>query len=100
LSTEPFLREATKAFPQAASWIGAFVEIARAAKWKNHMDVRKQYPHADAVVVESKRTVVIFNVAGNTYRLISAIHFNTQIVFTLQFLTHAEYSKNTWKNEL
>ena len=100
LITEPFLRKAAKAYPQAASWISAFVDIARAAKWKNLIDVRKQYPPADAVVVGSKRTVFIFNVAGNKYRLIAAIHFNTQIVFTLQFLTLAEYSKDTWKNEL
>jgi len=32
-------------------------------------------------------------------RLIAA-HFNRQTIFTLRFMTHAEYSKDHWKNEL
>ena len=32
--------------------------------------------------------------------LITAIHYNSQEVFTLQFLTHADYDKDTWKNTL
>ncbi|MBN9691277.1 MAG: type II toxin-antitoxin system HigB family toxin [Verrucomicrobia bacterium] len=31
---------------------------------------------------------------------ITAIHYNRQEVFTLQFLTHADYDKDTWKNTL
>jgi|HubBroStandDraft_6_1064221.scaffolds.fasta_scaffold1055038_1 mRNA-degrading endonuclease HigB of HigAB toxin-antitoxin module len=36
----------------------------------------------------------------NTYRMICAIHFNTGKVFMLRFMTHANYSKAKWKNEL
>jgi len=28
------------------------------------------------------------------------MHFNRQIVFTLRFLTHAEYAIAQWKNQL
>jgi mRNA interferase HigB len=72
----------------------------RPAQWKSIVDLRKNYPHADALTVASKRTVIVLNVAGNKYRLIIAVHFNTQTVFTLRLLTHAEYSKDHWKNEL
>jgi len=41
----------------------------------------------------------VFNVCGNTYRLIVAIHFDHQTAYTLRFLTHAEYCKDRWKNE-
>jgi hypothetical protein len=34
------------------------------------------------------------------FRLITAVHDNTQRVFTLRFLTHAEYSQDKWKKEL
>ena len=44
--------------------------------------------------------MLVFNVCGNTYRLIVAIHFDRQLVYTLRFLTHAEYSKDRWKDEL
>ena len=33
-------------------------------------------------------------------RLIGAAHFNRQIVYTLRFMTHAEYSKDRWKDTL
>jgi mRNA interferase HigB len=42
----------------------------------------------------------VFNVCGNTYRLVVALHFNTQMALTLRFLTHAEYSKDRWKDDL
>ena len=35
----------------------------------------------------------IFNVGGNNYRLITAIHYNTQYCFIRAIWTHAEYSK-------
>lgn len=43
---------------------------------------------------------MVFNIGGNKYRLIAAIHFNRQIIFVLRFLTHAEYDKNIWKEQL
>jgi mRNA interferase HigB len=43
---------------------------------------------------------VVFNICGNAYRLICAIHYNTGKVFLLRFLTHAEYDKDRWKDEL
>jgi histidyl-tRNA synthetase len=38
--------------------------------------------------------------AGNRYRLIAAVHYNTQIVYTLMILTHAGYDRNAWKERL
>ena len=97
---EPFLRDLAEHYPRASEWLATWRDTARAAEWKNLIDVRQAYPHADGVKVKSKRTVTIFNVCGNDFRLITAIHFNRQIVFALRFLTHAEYSKGAWKNEL
>jgi mRNA interferase HigB len=44
--------------------------------------------------------VVVFNIGGNKYRLITAIHYNRGLVFTLMVLTHAEYGKDEWKDVL
>lgn len=35
----------------------------------------------------------IFNIGGNNYRLITAIHYNTQNCYIRTIWTHAEYSK-------
>jgi len=69
----------------------------QASRWRSIEDVRKSYPHADAATVASGATVTIFNIKGNAYRLIAAIHYNTGIVFLREFMTHAEYGKGDWK---
>ena len=72
----------------------------RLAAWRNLADVRRSYPSADTVRVSSGRPVLVFNVCGNSYRLIMAMHFDRQMAYTLRFLTHAEYSIDRWKDEL
>jgi mRNA interferase HigB len=97
---EKFLREAAEQYPKAGKYLAAWVKTVRAATWRNLADVCACYPGADMVLVASRKPVIVFNVCGNTYRLIVAIHFDRQIAYTLCFLTHAEYSKNSWKDEL
>jgi len=86
--------------PHAGSGLRYWHKLARKARWTCLQDVRATFPHADAVAVASGRSVVVFNIAGNKYRLITAIHYNRQLVFTLMVLTHAEYSENKWKRVL
>ena len=64
------------------------------------VDVRQSYPDTDAVKVRSGRTVLVFNIRRNDYRLIAAAHFNRQIVYAMRFMMHAEYSKDRWKETL
>jgi mRNA interferase HigB len=52
------------------------------------------------VRVASGRQVTIFNIRGNKYRLIVAIHYNRQAIFVMRFLTHEEYDRDVWKRTL
>jgi mRNA interferase HigB len=97
---EKFLRDAAEQYPKAAKYLAAWQATVRTAAWRNIADVRGCYPSADAVHVRSGKPVIVFNVCGNTYRLIAAMHFNSQMAYTLRFLTHAEYDRDDWKNEL
>lgn len=63
-------------------------------------DLRQSFANADQVKVKSGRIVVVFNIAGNRFRLIAAVHYDRTLLFALRFLTHAEYSKDKWKDEL
>ena len=36
----------------------------------------------------------IFNIGGNNYRLITSIHYNTQLCYVRTIWTHTEYSKH------
>lgn len=42
----------------------------------------------------------IFNIGGNNYRLITAIHYNKQYCFIRAIWTHAEYSKRSNQEKL
>ncbi|MDB5301870.1 MAG: hypothetical protein JWO87_3533 [Phycisphaerales bacterium] len=50
--------------------------------------------------VGSGKTVTVFNIRRNDFRLLTAIHYNRAKVYILDFLTHAEYSKDAWKKRL
>lgn len=71
--------------------------IVKAAEWTSLDDTRKTFPGADEVTLDSGNVVSIFNIAGNRYRLIVAIHYNRGMVSVRDFMTHAEYSKDRWK---
>jgi mRNA interferase HigB len=86
--------------PDARGWLDSWMRTVLAAEWHSIQELRTQYPHADAVRVASGRTVTVFNVRGNRYRLIVAIHCPWGMVYVLRFLTHAQYDKDQWKGEL
>jgi mRNA interferase HigB len=86
--------------PQAEKSLIYWHKVTKKARWTCLQDVRVTFPHADLVTVASGRSVVVFNIAGNQYHLITAIHYNRRLVFTLMVLSHAEYSREKWKDKL
>lgn len=82
--------------------VSAYVDKGspRVCAWQNMAELHAVYGSADVVHVRSGRPVIVFNVCGNTYRLVVAIHFNRQMAYMLRFLTHAEYDRNQWKERL
>lgn len=98
--TDSQVRRWAKRYPQASHSLLGWLETVKAADWTDLAQVRKTYRHADPVAVGSGKTVTVFNIAGNDFRLITAIHYNTGVVFALMLLTHAEYSKDRWKAKL
>jgi mRNA interferase HigB len=68
--------------------------LASQATWQNLIDVQSLFPSAEAV-----ENFTVFNIRGNRYRLIVAIHYERQIIYIKYVLTHAEYDKEKWKND-
>src|SRR5438093_417344 len=91
------VREYADLYPTAKGGLEHWLRNAKAGRWKHLVDARKTFPHADEVKVASGRTVVVFNIQKNSFRLITAIHYNLGKIFVLSFMTHAEYDKNNWK---
>jgi mRNA interferase HigB len=94
------LKKFWQAHHEAEASLRTWVEQTKAAEWRNFAEVRKTFPGADLVSVASGRAVVVFNIAHNRYRLIAAVHYNMRIVYTLMILTHKDYDRNAWKEQL
>jgi mRNA interferase HigB len=75
-------------YPQSRNPIQRWVQIVDSAKWKSLADVKKDFNSVDYV-----NGVYIFNIKGNSYRLIANIVFVNHIVFVIDMLTHVEYSR-------
>ena len=76
----------------AAEPLKAWNTVAEAAKWGSIAEVRSTYPRADFV-----DPFTVFNIKGNTYRLIVKIEYRFARIYIRYFLTHAEYDKGEWK---
>lgn len=91
--------EWSRAYPNAAPTLMHWKTIVEDIQVENFAQLRGYFPSADQVTVASGSPVVVFNIKRQ-YRLIAAIHYNRGVVYTLWFLTHAEYDKDKWKEEL
>lgn len=80
--------------PNAEPALRTWYKLTAQAQWSTFVEVRQTFPSADLV---GKFTV--FNIGGNNYRLIALVDFTYQKVFVRYVLTHAEYDKETWKND-
>jgi mRNA interferase HigB len=67
----------------------AWFHETKTAHWKSFSDIKARYRSAD--VLPGNR--VVFNLKGNTYRLVVQLHYNTRIVFVRFVGTHTDYDK-------
>jgi mRNA interferase HigB len=72
----------------------------KAAEWNSPADAKRSFGAAvDFVNVRSGRKVAIFDIGGNNYRLIAAIHFDFHRLFVLRIFTHGDDDQVGWKDE-
>lgn len=90
--SEKKLRHFWADHPDAEQPLKAWLKRTEGATWANFAELRADYPHADQY-----GRCIIFNIAGNKYRLITAVHFNRQKVYVRWVLTHNEYDLEKWK---
>lgn len=64
----------------------AWYTVVSAASWKHFADVKAQFGGASAVGDR-----VVFNIAGNKYRLVAYINYAFYTVYVRFIGTHAEY---------
>lgn len=75
--------------PQAETPLRAWFATVSAAQWKGPPDVRTQFGSADFVADNR----VIFDIAGNKFRLVVHVSYGFGRVLVKFVGTHAEYDK-------
>lgn len=80
-----FIEKDNRCEQQLNSWY----HLAILADWKKPQDVKSKFSSASFL----PGNIVVFNVKGNSYRLVTRIAYNCGSVY-IQFIgTHAEYNK-------
>jgi mRNA interferase HigB len=75
--------------PDAARPMQSWFEETRRANWKTPQDIKDRY--ASASFVAPNR--VVFNIAGNSHRLVVAVDYRFKAVYIKFIGNHAEYDK-------
>lgn len=94
------LRDFWQRYPDARKPLMDWFGTTEASHWQSFVDVRQTFGSADIAKVDSGNTATIFDIGGNKYRLIAAIHYNAGVVYAMMVLTHKEYATNKWKARL
>lgn len=66
----------------------AWHAVSKEASWKHFAEVKEQFRSASAVGDR-----VVFNIAGNKYRLVTYINYEFHTIYVRFVGTHAEYDE-------
>ena len=80
--------------PQAEAPLQGWRRVIEKNRFANWAELKAAFNAVDKV-----GELVVFDIGGNKYRLIAAVHYNTGRVYIRFVLTHAEYTRGKWKKE-
>lgn len=75
--------------PDAEYLLNAWYQIAKRAIWRTPADIKSQYRNASLVGNDR----VVFNIAGNKFRLIVAVNYAYQVLYIRFVGSHAQYDQ-------
>jgi mRNA interferase HigB len=67
----------------------AWVSVVKAADWSKPTDIKEMFRSADILANDR----VVFNIGGNKYRLVAAVHYRGKRVYIRFVGTHAAYDR-------
>ena len=83
------LRTYWRKHSNSEQYLKTWYDTAMNSTWKTPNDVKKTYGNASIL----KNGRIVFNIKGNSYRLIVKFNFEKQWAFIRFIGTHAEYDK-------
>jgi len=83
------LRIFWESHPDSEQYLKTWFDTAMNSGWKSPNEVKKTY--ANASILKDGR--VVFNIKGNTYRLVVKLNFEKQWIFIRFIGSHGDYEK-------
>jgi len=83
------LRAYWEKHPDSEQYLKTWYDIAMSSDWKNPNEVKNSY--ANASILKDNR--IVFNIKGNSYRLIAKFNFEKKWIFIRFIGTHTEYNR-------
>nr|MBD3621181.1 type II toxin-antitoxin system HigB family toxin [Sunxiuqinia sp.] len=83
------LREFWAKYPDSEQYLKTWYDTAMNSDWRTPNDVRQSY--ANASILKDSR--IVFNIKGNSYRMVIKFNFEYQLAFVRFIGTHSEYDK-------
>ena len=83
------LREFWETYADSEQYLKTWFDTAMNSDWKTPNDVKQTY--ANASILKNSR--MVFNIKGNSYRLVVKFNFEKQWIFIRFIGTHAEYDE-------
>lgn len=83
------LREYWLKHADSEQYLKTWYDTAKNSNWKTPNDVKGTY--ANASILKNER--IVFNIKGNSYRLIAKFNFEKQWIFIRFIGTHSVYDK-------
>jgi len=83
------LKEFWEKHADSEQYLKTWYDTAKNARWKSPNDVKNTY--ANASIVSGNR--VVFNIKGNSYRLIVKFQYEREWAYIRFIGTHSEYDK-------
>jgi len=78
-----------KLYPASSERLNHWYETVRRCDWANFSQIKETFNSVDAVGNDR----FVFNIKGNSYRLVAMIHFNKRTIYIRFIGTYAEYDK-------
>jgi mRNA interferase HigB len=85
----PMLRSYWEANPDSEESLRAWHSVVKRADWSTPQELKAQIRNASIL----KKGRVVFNIKGNTYRLVTSINYDYRMVYVRFIGTHKEYDQ-------
>lgn len=83
------LRDFWSSHPDAEIPLRSWYAAPSRAAWRSPADVKAAYRNASFIA----NNRIVFNIKGNDYRLVVALHYNRGMIFIRFVGTHREYDR-------